>query len=461
MRGTLIVGAGPGGTGPLVWAAQQDRLRFWLDQGIAVLDRADSMGGTIGRYIINSDSLGATYLECIDAPLSGGFFAPLRDEAATAELERLRGGFPPLPVVGQYLGHLSACLEKALRLSAESEFLPNREVRSLRLREDGSVAADSIGPAGDTVVTEARTAILALGGRQILSDSLDLALLPSVMVSSIDRRKMVLSDTLFTASGFAQAVAVLAQTSRRRVVILGGRHSAFCAAALLTSRCPADFFAHGDIAILCRRAAPIFYPSREEAEADGCLVTEADICPTTRRVHRFSGMRGDGREMWRRVSQRPGAAPEERVRIVSLSEPASSPTALRELLDEAALVVPAFGYRSATIPIYDAAGRRLSLSADHDGPAVGRDARLLLTTGQALPNVFGIGLGTGYQPWGHMGGEANLEGQINSLWLYQNYIGEVVYRGVQECLEGTPHSVTAQFAATHSLTLAGPALARD
>jgi hypothetical protein len=34
-----------------------------------------------------------------------------------------------------------------------------------------------------------------------------------------------------------------------------------------------------------------------------------------------------------------------------------------------------------------------------------------------------------------MGGEPSFDGQANSLWLYQNDIGAVVYRGVQEYLD--------------------------
>lgn len=416
--------------GPLVWAAQRGRLRRWLEDGIVVLDRASEMGGTIGRYIINSDSFGAAYLECLDSPPAQEFFAPVRDEAVTRELERFRDGFPPLSVVGEYLGRLGACLSATLRTSPESGFRPNTEVRSLTLKEDGDVVAEAVDASGARLVIEAKAAILALGGRQVLADSIDRPLLPSVTLGDVDRQKLIFSDTLFTPAGYARAVALLSQASRRRVVILGGRHSAFCAAWLLTERCPPNFFGTGDVAILCRRVAPIFYRSREEAEGDGAIVTKADICPKTRRVHRFGGMRGDGREMWRRIRRRPGTVPEDRVRIVALSEPPLSSASLRRMLDEAALVVPALGYRSATIPIFDAEGRRLPLSADHGGAAVDRDARILLTTGQALPTIFGIGLGTGYRPWGPMGGEANFAGQLNSLWLYQNHIGEVVYRGI-------------------------------
>src|SRR5260221_8847142 len=65
---SLILGAGPGGMGPLIWAAQNGTLASWLEEGVGILDRGASMGGTLGRYVINSDSFGAAYLECLDAP---------------------------------------------------------------------------------------------------------------------------------------------------------------------------------------------------------------------------------------------------------------------------------------------------------------------------------------------------------------------------------------------------------
>ena len=425
----MILGAGPGGTGPLIWAAQHGLLEDWIAQGIVVVDRAAAFGGTIGRYIVNSDSLGAAYLECLDAPPARALFGPLRGDPVTREMERWRDGFPPLSLVGEYLHRLCGRLADAVTGSINGAFVAKSEVRSLRLRTDGSLAAEVVAASGEAAVIEARTAILALGGRSVALDSPDRVIMPPVRLSSIDPRKLVLSDVLFTDAGFSHAMTNLAASSRRRVVILGGRHSAFSAAWLLTQRMPVGFFCPEDITIICRREAPIFYATREEAEADGAIVDDRDICPRTRRVHRFSGMRGDGRELWRRLHARPGTLPENRVRVLPLSD--LSPARLCQALDEASLVVAAFGYRATTIPIFDAAGRRVRLRADHGGPAVGCDARLLLTTGGSLANVFGIGLGTGYQPWGAMGGEENLEGQTNSLWLYQNHIGEVIYRGIQ------------------------------
>src|SRR5687768_4867642 len=112
MQASLILGAGPGGTGPLVWAAQNGLLNDWLASGVTIFDRREKIGGTLGRYIINSDSLGTAYLECLDAPAARELFAPMRDEPVTLEMEPYRYGLPPLNLVDRYLHRLGALLRE-------------------------------------------------------------------------------------------------------------------------------------------------------------------------------------------------------------------------------------------------------------------------------------------------------------------------------------------------------------
>jgi hypothetical protein len=435
MRGSLIVGGGPGGTGPLIWAAQCGGLDAWLASGVAILERGRAMGGTLGRYIINSDSLGIVYLECLDPAPARELFAPMREADATRELDRMKLGFPPLKLVGQYLDRFGSLLEEIIARHPASAFLPQSDVRALHLRESGAVVAETVAQDGTTSFLEAHTAIVALGGRQDMAAYLRSQLLAGVRLADVDPEKVIPSDALLTAEGLARADAILRSASSRRVIILGGSHSAFSVGWVLTNLLPEAGFAEGDITILMRREPRIYYVAREDAERDRYPVSERDICPRTKRVNRLGGLRGDGRELWRRLAKRPGTEPEPRIAMVPLCEPAFTPASLRRALDEAALVIPAFGYRAGTLPIFDAEGRRLELMAEYGGPAVGRDARLLLADGGQVPNVFGIGLGTDYRPWGHMGGEPSFDGQANSLWLFQNDIGAVVYQGVRECIQ--------------------------
>lgn len=439
MRGSLIVGAGPGGTGPLVWAAQSGALEGWLKAGVTILDRSAAMGGTIGRYVINSDSLGTAYLECLDAAPARELFASLRDDPVTRELESMRYGYPPLRIVGEYLRGLGRVLETAVAESRVSEFLSQVDVRALHLRDRGTVAAEVITAGGDVQFLEAYCAVMALGGRQDLNTYLRAPLLRDVRLADMELGKIIASDAILTSGGLKRATSLLARSRRPRVVVLGGAHSAFSVLWVLTHLMPDIQFGPGDITLLYRHPARILYWTRDDARADGYAFTELDVCPRTQRVNRLGGLRGDGREMWRRLTRRPGTEAEERVRMVQLADSEISPAQLRRMLDDADLVVPAFGYRSSTIPVFDPEGRPLRLKADLGGPAVGRDARLLLADGGHVPNIFGIGLGADYRPWGHMGGEPSFDGQTNGLWLYQNDIGAVVFEGVRQCLDEAEH----------------------
>ena len=419
---TAIVGAGPGGTGPLVYAAQAGLLDRWLSMGVVVIDRAQSFGGAIGRYVVNSDTLGRVYLECLDAPAAYKTFARLRSDPVAKDIEAQSLGFPPLPLVGEYFDRFGRALEDALAKNRNSAFLGRTSITALRLRPDGSltlVASDS------RRAIHARTAVLALGGRPVR--------VPTV-IEGLKPARTLTSDALLTSSGLVKAKAILESARKPTVLILGGAHSAYSSAWALLNLLPSTSFAEGAITIACRRPPKIYYPTRAEAWADNYPFTEDDICPRTQRVNRLAGLRGDGRELWRRMSSRPGTAFEARVRTLRAAFDKPDPELLRRARN-ADLVVTAFGYASRTIPVFDATGRRLALQADSGGPAVDDEARILLHDGSTLPNVFGIGLGSGFRPHSAMGGEPSFRGQANSLWLYQNDIGGKVYGGVQAYLQ--------------------------
>ena len=64
---------------------------------------------------------------------------------------------------------------------------------------------------------------------------------------------------------------------------------------------------HGPIETLFSGSAgSALLENPEAAIEDGYPFTDDDICPSTKRVHRLGGIRNDGREVWRRLSGRPG-----------------------------------------------------------------------------------------------------------------------------------------------------------
>ena len=445
MYETVIVGAGPGGTGPLICAAQQGSLTDWLQAGVAIVDQAPWIGGTLFRYAINSDSMGRSYLECFDHAPFADLFAELRREDTTKELYEYIDRLPPLPLVGAFLQRQGFHLERLIARFPSSRFVSGSRAKRVRLQADGRVAV-GLGrshPADDLV---GASAILALGGRQV-SDTW--------LCRALDLRQLVRpdrlhgSDELLTEHGLQQVLEHIGAV--RSIVVLGSSHSAFSVAWHLIEHL-GDKLAPGAIQILHRTEPRVFYPTREAAAADGYPFTEDDICPATQRVNRLSGLRGDGRDLWRRILGKPDTVPEHRVVCVALDDANLGDPALLDRLRQADLVVTTFGYLSRTLPLTDATGKELTLEADANGASVDHDGRLRLAGGAVLPNVFGIGLGTGYRPFGRMGGEPSCRIQQNSLWLYQNDVGATVGNAARRAAAALREPVaTVGIALTRSL----------
>jgi hypothetical protein len=435
---TAVVGGGPGGLGPLLWAAQYGLLDAWLEQGVALVERTARLGGTLGRYGICSDSLGGSYLECLEAEALAPAFHHLREEPTTVEMQRYRQSFPPLPLVDRYMGRIGEGMAAAFARHPASALHLQTTVQSVHLRADGTVALFVRTSDARPRTLIARSAIIALGGRQPWQERA-----PESGLRFVDttERRVLSSNVLLTHDGLAAANDIIASAGDRRIVILGGSHSAYAVAWALLQLPAAKSLGEAQIAIVQRRPPRVFYPDRAAAIADFYHAAPGDICARTQRVNRMGGLRGHGRDMWRQIACRPGTTPEPRVTV--LAEQDFTRAELQAMLDEAALVAPCLGYRSATLPVFDPDGRRLALSADNNGDAVGDDCRLLLADGSKLANVFGIGLGTGFRPTETMGCEPNFNGQANSLWLYQNDMGALIYHAIQAMLAGPPRAAVA------------------
>ena len=351
---TIIAGGGPGGLGPLLWAAQKGCLEEWLDRGIALVESSARLGGRLGGYGINSDSLGGSYLECLDAEALVPALHCLRADPVTEKMREYRDRFPPLPLVDRYMARMGEALAAMISARERCGLYLTTTVEDLHLREDGTIAAHVRQGATATTLV-ARSAIVAVGGRQLCGEQ---ELTRSLTLSDCSPRHLLTSDQLLTHQGLAEAASIVRGADGRRIVILGGSHSAYAVAWALLALPDAESLVDGQLAILQRRAPRVFYPDRAAAEADCYAVAPGDICPRTGRVNRMGGLRGHGREIWRRIARRPDVLAEARVAIHPLQD--YSAAALRAEIEQAALVVPCFGYRAATLPVFNPAGERAS-----------------------------------------------------------------------------------------------------
>jgi hypothetical protein len=290
---------------------------------------------------------------------------------------------------------------------------------------DGNFDSDSDSDSDSDIVTE--KLVLSAGGLQNHTRDLASPIIPG-LTADMYREKVMFTDEAQQPAGVQAIEQRLRASANHKVLIIGASHSTFSTAWTLLHKTNIDF-ADGDITLLHRDKLKLFYMSAEAAWADGYTDFNADdLCPVTKRVYRLGGLRLESRKLLQQVwGMLPGPV-EKRVRLVKLDPSgANQPTQIRALFDEAALIIPAFGYRPNVPPIFDADGAKLDLLCAHDrNRMVDAECRVLDAQEQPIPNLFAIGFATGYRLTGAQGGEPSYRGQNNGLWLYQNSIGELV-----------------------------------
>lgn len=445
----IILGAGPAGTGPLVCAHQRGDLERLLDTGILIVDKSPQMGrGSIGHYGVNADTYTDTFLECLDRG-DERVLARMRSAPITAELERYRGWCLPLRLVGEFMAELGAALRDLIDAHPRSQFWPETEAVALRHLPDGRFQVDLDTADGLRTVTADRV-VSALGARQCRDWTVNSAIVPGVDLSApAYQRKVMLTNEVLSEAWLPTLRSHLLSASNRKVVIIGASHSTTSTTWMLLNRTGIDF-GPGDITLLHREPFRIFYPTREAALADGYNdFGEADFCPVTGRLYRLAGLRFDSRELVRQFLGVGDAPPETRVRVYPLDRTGQlNAFDLRSLLDEAALIVPAFGYRPNCVPLFAADGTLVQLLSENPfdyntelpesiaelvsyasaPPLVDTECRVLAANGQVIPNLFATGLASGFRLTGKLGGEPSFRGQTNGVWLYQNGVGELILK---------------------------------
>jgi hypothetical protein len=266
---------------------------------------------------------------------------------------------------------------------------------------------------------------MAMGGRQQQEEIIRAQVAGCIPLSQY-RSKIMFTDDLLSPGGHLRAKAKLEGCSRPKAVIIGGSHSAFSSAWTLLNKLGSVPFSEHAITLMHRSKLKLFYNNREEALADGYTdFTDEDICPVTKRINRMGGIRWDSKSLLRKLIGL-GEEKEPRMQLLKIEDDERTADRIRQLLDECSLLVPALGYRPATIPVYNAQLEPVSLHCHHGGPLVNNRSQVLGEQGLPLPGMFGAGLASGFMPGGKMGGEPSFNKQTNSLWAYQNDIGEMI-----------------------------------
>lgn len=430
----LLVGGGPAGIAMLIAASKQGNLPALAD-GLVIAERSARLGGgQLDSYAITSDSTAETLLSAAkDNPHPQ--IAALVDHPGGQDIARHIGKLGvPLARTGPFLDALGARVGEIVT-AHNGKLMMQHDVIESRRTADGlwqSRLRDCT--TGDEQLVLSHTIVLATGGYQSPQDVAAAKVAGSALGARLGER-LLASDGFLRLGGMDALRDRLAGCRAPKIVIIGASTSALAAAALLLK----SDIPLGDGALTLMHRTPLrpFYPSAQAALDDGFAdFGEDDICPVSGFVYRLAGFRLEARDLVLRMLGIGGRVPDPRMRLHRL-DAARHPQAAA-VLDSADVVIGALGYRPHALPLFDADGKRIALSADCPGrPRLAdQQCRVIDAFGQALPGAYGIGLAAGFVPEGPLGGERSFKGKANGLWLWQNDVGQMI---VNQLVPGRQH----------------------
>ena len=423
----VIVGGGPAGLAPVLAAHRNGLLGSMLSGGVAIVEASDELGtGGIGRYAINSDSTGTTFVDCLRSPEVTELTA-LQSHPLTREIGSAGDGPVPLQLAGQFLSLVGQTLSAMIAAHpACAVFTGHRALHTKRTGLDWATVIEDRFGCSHTLVS--RLVVFATGATQPLER---LAAERSAGVSLVARykHKLLQSGDVFVSGGMENMAERLAASAEPRVAIVGGSTSAAAIANALLQRSSIGFGADG-VTILHRRPLRIYYPCVQDALDDGYTeFNEDDICPISKRVFRFAGFRLDSRDLIMRARGIGGRPAEPRLALHQLLT--HDPEAVA-IMDRADLVIAALGYRPLALPVFEDDGMPIVLHAQTgpSAPMVDEFCRVIDAQCRPITGLLGIGLAAGFVPRGKLGGEPSFSGQANGLWLWQNDVGMLIVEAV-------------------------------
>jgi hypothetical protein len=417
-----FVGAGPAGIGPLVHAAGAGQLADFLERGIGVFEGSASFGaGSVGRYLINSNSRAGIFLECMRDDKAKHF-----PRAAGSEIASKIDGYgdepAPLSEVAALVRLLAEDVQGAFDRSSASRIFLNHRVQQIHRRADSSYDLHVCSTEGHQIYN-ARQLVLGIGAAPLKSPKLHREVLSksSVMGNSV---LPMHSEDFLTRGGYERAKAALRQRPQAQALIVGGGDSAFSAAWRLLESDDLDL--RPDSVVLAHRSPlKVTFQSVTEAQLAGYdQYTGHDVCSESGIVFRIGGVRYDAKELYLRVVARE----ERRVRFERVDDQVANwPIDWPNI----ALVIFATGYFPCELPFFEEDASPVPLLGSFGGKYVDGRSRLLLADGLPLPRAYAIGMCSGFVPIeGGFAGEPSFTGLANSIMLCHGPVGAGIFNSL-------------------------------
>jgi hypothetical protein len=428
---TVVIGGGPSGTGPLVYGAWSGRLPELFGRGFALIEGSDRLcTGRLGQYVINSNSTGSTFTECLEHGIASSYLRRSMAAPARARVDEYRDRVLPLSLAGELLDEIGRDLEDAFSQFPDSRLFLGTRAEQIRMTAPSQfeIALRDAKTRTLQQITCQRV-LVATGGNAHIPRQIGSALAAAAKRGGASESPLMMSsERLLQAEGLRTAQAWLDGFDDPAVVVVGGSHSALASAWLLLKHFGADQLSGpGTIALLGRANPKIFYETTEEAAADGYTDFSAGDIGKRGQVYPIAGLRGDAKDLYRTMAGIGGPVREHRVRMHALPGSSDAYADLDIDWGRVALVVFASGYTMPEVPIVNARGTPVSLQGHYTDRYVDQQSRLLDATGAPLPGLYAVGLATGFSPAEMLGGESSYNGKENSVWLCQHMLGETLF----------------------------------
>ena len=419
----ILCGGGPANMGLFVNAYLKKSQQDLIAEGLAIIEKSDVLGtGKISDYKITANSLGSVFTENLEEEFKA--------DISFQELIKCANTAPYLLSVANFQRKLC---ETLLRKTANTNKLHSyisHEVRSIQQLENGIYRVISKNLKTDEFVElTGKKILLNLGGYQDINRIEQLKILNNIKLREYSK-KLILSEKIIFLDK-DQTIKMVKE--KERFVIVGGSHSAFSVALKLSEHAE-NLKKKIKITILHRNEIKLFFATTQEAkQANYQFNPLQDVCPLSGRVNRFGGLRYDKCSFaMQAMKLKPSTSNYYEIELIqTTNKMTSDPNKIKAILKNADAIIPACGYQPRLVPIYDFHGKEMELMRDPDGGLyTDHHASLYHSSGKKIDDIYAFGLGAGLRPSPEIGGEPSYKGRLDGIWLYQNDIGNIVYKSL-------------------------------
>ena len=420
-----ICGLGPAGLGTVIQSVKSGYLDNSLKLGIMIIDSANELGGgSLTRYHINSNTLAKVLLETFDTPNSKSLFFDQMKSKSINRILNNQNKYIPCSEMGFFLNELGDITSSIFSRYKNSNVEKESQVISIKLRSDGKQEVIyKKNNEKKSIISE--NIILTLGAEQSFDIIKKIHITKNDQLKKYESKIVLSSNIIEKDNNTRQKILNKLNPKNPKIVVLGGSHSAWSVTWFLMNKLNLWLGQNIEllpqsITIVHRSKIKLFYNSAKDAYEDNYIFEKTDICPLSGRVNRFRGLRGDAFDLAKKHLK---SSHDNIIRLISTD--ACDNNQINDLLSSADIIIPAFGYRAKTVPIYDESGKIIPLKFDENGLVIDERTRIIKQDGQPLNNILAYGLGAGMKSSSKVGGESALSGRIDGIWLFQNDVGKV------------------------------------